>query len=1168
MRRLLFLSLIASSALLACSGEEGQPLDPGPKDSGPAAPIMVELSTSAIGFGAVVVGTSDRKTLTVSNPSGDTQLVTLSVPTGANAERFQRSVNVPEENGAFPLEAGGVATVTVDVSAEAEGPIAGAITIDSCGGSCAQEITLTARGTPTGIVCPVEVDVGAANPGGCIEALVTCVNEGSATERITAVELDPASADAFVLRPPAVPLTLGPDQTLAMDVSYCPEAVSQDTGEIVVFTFEPFQTEQRIRLVGAGGGADVTCTPAAVDFGMVGVGADVDAFVTCRNDGVEDALLMPRVTDSTEFTADEDAVVAPGEVGTLSVRHMPATEGAKQGTLEIVTNDPDDRVISIPLSSQAITIGPCNASINPASIDFGLSGVGDEREAAIVVQNTGTEPCLFRRASMLPGSDPTLGIRDLPPIGTALAPGERRRITPTFLPAQSGVVEGTLDVSFSNPGTPTLQVAITGRGGDVPLAMDPPVLDFGDVPTGCGVPVTRTITLRRIEPGMGSIVNASIEQDGSDFSIAASSLPAQLAFFDSTTITVGFDPSATGFASASLRLVTGGSVNPISIPIVARAVPDVARRDVVTLTPRTMDLLFVVDDSCSMALSQAGLAEAADIFTDALADRNVDANIAVITTDMEDGARSGRFLGTPAVLHSSDANLLSELETRFEPGIGGSGTEAGIAASVAAVTAPLTTMENAGFLRPNADLAVFVLSDENDFSEELPSIEDRVRTLRVAAGGGRLYMSAIVGPPIGADCLGPYGLGQLAERYGYFVSRAGARGLLLSYCADMRESVAAAASHLFGGASVELSTRPVISTIAVSVDGTALMAGDFAYEATKNRIVFTDSSVAPAGATVEITYDAHCVSPTCGDGNVDAGEQCDDMNMSTMDACVECFDAICGDGYVNAGFEECDDGNLDTTDSCVPTCENARCGDGFVQFGVEECDDGNTTPGDGCPALCRFYVQSPRATRNLVELTNGSTITFGGTADPADDGVATLNLPFTFSFYDQPYTTVHVSVNGFLSFAPIDPASSYENDPIPSTAAPNGTIAGWWLDLELDESIPGGADVSWTVLGTAPSRTFVVQWRDVRAQDHNSNNHRRFTFQIALFEADNRIELRWGETETRGRVPTATDASVGIEDGSGTLGLEALGCSPNCDGRPRPPRADGFPENSYVTFTP
>jgi cysteine-rich repeat protein len=54
----------------------------------------------------------------------------------------------------------------------------------------------------------------------------------------------------------------------------------------------------------------------------------------------------------------------------------------------------------------------------------------------------------------------------------------------------------------------------------------------------------------------------------------------------------------------------------------------------------------------------------------------------------------------------------------------------------------------------------------------------------------------------------------------------------------------------------------------------------------------------------------------------------------------------CGDGILQAN-EECDDGNGYNTDGCTNDCKKAFCGDGFTYDGVEQCDDGNTNDLDG-----------------------------------------------------------------------------------------------------------------------------------------------------------------------------------------------------------------------------
>lgn len=79
--------------------------------------------------------------------------------------------------------------------------------------------------------------------------------------------------------------------------------------------------------------------------------------------------------------------------------------------------------------------------------------------------------------------------------------------------------------------------------------------------------------------------------------------------------------------------------------------------------------------------------------------------------------------------------------------------------------------------------------------------------------------------------------------------------------------------------------------------------------------------------------------PSCGNGIVEAGESCDDGNSSNTDNCLNsCVFNFCGDGYVNFGVEACDDGNTNNNDGCESNCTlTPSCGNGVVEAG-EQCD--------------------------------------------------------------------------------------------------------------------------------------------------------------------------------------------------------------------------------------
>lgn len=97
--------------------------------------------------------------------------------------------------------------------------------------------------------------------------------------------------------------------------------------------------------------------------------------------------------------------------------------------------------------------------------------------------------------------------------------------------------------------------------------------------------------------------------------------------------------------------------------------------------------------------------------------------------------------------------------------------------------------------------------------------------------------------------------------------------------------------------------------------------------------------------------DACLPTDVCGNGVKEGDEQCDDGNTNPTDACIDCIDARCGDGFTWTGREFCDDGNETDTDDCTTSCALPSCGDGLEQ-GDEECDDGNQDNSDLCLNTC------------------------------------------------------------------------------------------------------------------------------------------------------------------------------------------------------------------------
>jgi len=117
----------------------------------------------------------------------------------------------------------------------------------------------------------------------------------------------------------------------------------------------------------------------------------------------------------------------------------------------------------------------------------------------------------------------------------------------------------------------------------------------------------------------------------------------------------------------------------------------------------------------------------------------------------------------------------------------------------------------------------------------------------------------------------------------------------------------------------------------------------------------TDTTGVPSESTTDDPTDGPPVAPMCGDGLVDANEQCDlgPLNADDGDCTATCRNAICGDRLVNPAAEACDDGPDNADDgTCTLACRRGVCGDGLLRFD-EACDDGvNDGSYGSCAADC------------------------------------------------------------------------------------------------------------------------------------------------------------------------------------------------------------------------
>ena len=196
-----------------------------------------------------------------------------------------------------------------------------------------------------------------------------------------------------------------------------------------------------------------------------------------------------------------------------------------------------------------------------------------------------------------------------------------------------------------------------------------------------------------------------------------------------------------------------------------------------------VDVLWVVDNSDSMVEEQQALADSFQDFYKFISN-TASFHIGVISTDVHNPDHRGRLLGDPKYITQDTENAEQVFRRNVNVGIGGTGNEQGFAAANLALTEPLISTYNAGFLQEDAHLFIIFVSDEDDGSFGEVKYYLRVfENIKGKGNDGIIKAAAVVGdvPEVPEECRTGKNV-ESGERYAELAEESG--GLVLSICDD------------------------------------------------------------------------------------------------------------------------------------------------------------------------------------------------------------------------------------------------------------------------------------------------------------------------------------------------------------------------------------------------
>ncbi len=909
-RATLVLSLLAISGCCRTNADGLVGIPVPPADAGPA-PLAANLTVTpqALDFGNVLVHTQVSLPVTVTNAAGaGPATLTLSAMQGPGASLF--AVSMPSS---LTLAAGQTTTLSVTfapLQAETAASTA-TFSIAACQACTAATITLTGQALATGLsITPNPLDFGFSPPAAALPGSIELANVANEPIQLTAPSMaagHPVTAFTIGAGAPVFPLTLAPGQKQAVPVVFTPPGLGQYTGSLTFFSNDPGAPQVAVALSGVGGGPQIQCLPATLAFGQVDVGVPVTEQVLCTNNGqslglananlVIHALSIP---DNPAFTAKFDspfpaAGLSGGQSVLIDVLYSPQAAETDNGHLHIPSNDSQTPDEVVPLSGTALGLPPCDDLVGPpGGLVFGNVQAGQTMQLPFAVTNQGSQDCLVNGLHLVSGTSPAFTLPNGPVSSQVLGfSGNAQGLATSlvvpvqFAPVAPGNFTGSAAFTISNPTAPQVTVPLSGESGPSCLVVNPTSVDFGVVNENPATnawcsSLKRNIELLNTCTSDIHVTSIAIGGTGATPQFVLSGQPASYpatitAGGAPLTFQVAFDPTAQGLsygtASVTIQEVPQG---PYVVPLQGDAQPNGQETDTFTVQSSApeVDLLFVMDNDDDTDQYPSIVVPALPAFFAAMP-ADIDLHMALTDDDYctAAGADHGSFEPCPncqyaknpgdgtttTVFTSQNPNAQKEL-TALVPHpswncAGAGGDEHMFDGFYLALQPAMLAGPNAGFLRPNAYLAILEIDDdaEDDLSTSLGGVQAYYDFLVGVKGDASLVSYSYINQGLSSIP------GGQNARVSQLVQMSGGVETDLNTNTWINDLIGlwTAATGL-GQSIFPLNGQPVASTVVVNVNGASVPATQWTYNPVNNAIDFTPATAPTAGDTVTVTYTTAC----------------------------------------------------------------------------------------------------------------------------------------------------------------------------------------------------------------------------------------------------------------------------------------------------------------------
>jgi len=449
-----------------------------------AAPLVCDIDVSplVLDFGSILEGTSSTLNTSVGNV-GTADCIVNSLVVSGDPE-FTLGAGAP--GLPFTVTPGGTPVdVPVTYSPPAAGSHTGTLSIgsnDPVDPTVAVDLAGAANATPQPDINlnPVALDFGVVTVGDTATLSSQVQNLGTADLVVSLVNLCAGTSTEFSFVPLAS-MTIAPSGSETLSVTYTPGDAGTDTGCIAIDSNDPDEATVELGLSGTGevppvDVPDINLNPVALDFGVVTVGGTATLTSQIENLGTADLTvnsIAPTAGTSVEFSFTAPAtpfVIPVGGSQSVTVTFGPADVGPETGSLEILSDDPDEPAVELALSGSGEPVPVPDIALNPTDLAFGNVLIGNSKTLSSEVQNLGTGDLEILAVNLCAGTSVEFSFA---PLGSSIIPpGGAQTLSVTYMPTDLGDDVGCLEIASNDPDEESVQLGVTGTGIEQPTSVE------------------------------------------------------------------------------------------------------------------------------------------------------------------------------------------------------------------------------------------------------------------------------------------------------------------------------------------------------------------------------------------------------------------------------------------------------------------------------------------------------------------------------------------------------------------------------------------------------------------------------------------------------------------------------------------------------------------------